>query len=789
MLRNYFKIGYRNLLKNRVSSAINIVGLSVAIACSIVVYLFLQVYLSFDAFHENGATIFLVEHVAERDGEAQKWGPTPLPLGPALEADFPQVERAVRVDRRPGTVYRGQGAFSELVSFADVGFFEMFTFPLAYGSPGALANPNAVILSREAAIRYFGTDNPVGQSLSISVDGSPAESFVVQGVAESFPANAGFDFEVLLSFDRRRALADHRPDDWAAFVGATFVQVRAPDDVAGIAAAMDRYRALHNAANADRSIDSFLFDNLHDPALDAYTVRQRLVEAPHPVFIGMMVAVALFMMALACFNYINIALGAASRRLREIGVRKAMGSTQRQLVVQFLAENVLLCALALLAGLALAQGVLVPFFNDLFVLQISLSFTESLGLWGFLGGLLTFVAVASGAYPAFYIAKFRPTAIFRGTKRLGRKKWYTHAFLTFQFVLAFLAVIIGVLMAMNGRYMASLDWGYSAEQTLVVRLTDADQFARLRDAALQHAHIDRVVGTRDHVGTTRGTVVAHTQGQKEDVFRYDVGPGYFAAAGLRIKAGRAFDTRRGSAGNTAVVINEAFARARDWKAPIGQTIRVETTTYRVVGVVSDFLHDVMANPRPAFFRRVPPSRYQYLVARFAPGTGEQARASLERIWQAQEADAAFDYFFQDQVFDQNLRSYDNLTDGVGYLAGLGLLIACMGLFGLASQNIARRMKEISIRKVLGASLPQLIARVNRRFLVLLGFAALLATVGSYVGLRALLTVVPPEFNHMPLGPVPFVIAIALVFGIAALSVATQMYRLIDADPAEVLRYE
>lgn len=783
MLQSYIRSAFRALLNNTVPSVINIVGLSIALASSIVVYLFLQVYYTLDTFHEHGDRIFMVEHVVTRGDAGQTWGTTPLPLGPTLEADLPQVERAVRVAWRGGDVRTSDDTFAERIGFADAGFFDLFTFPLQAGTPASLATPGTVILSEAAARTYFGDEDPLGQRLTITIADGGAQAFLVGGVAAPFPRNAGFRFDVLLPFE---ALPLHavQADDWAASVDATFLLLHHPEDLHAVAAQMDRYVARRNAANPDAPVERFVFENLKQPAPDGYTVLQRPTEAPHPAFSLIMVMMAAFMMALSCFNYVNISLGSGARRLREIGVRKVLGGTKRQLVVQFMAENLLLCTLALILGIVIAWLFLVPLFNGLFVMQIQLSLTENLNLWAFLAGLLAFVGIASGAYPAFYVSSFQPVLIFQSKHRLAEKRWFTRSLITVQFIIVFLAAIATIVLLMNGRYILGLPWGYDQEDLLVVRLSDPSQFEFLRDAATGQASVLRVAGSQDHVGVsmrrTRFTVGLE---EESEAIELTIGPGYAEAIGLRLQSGRLFDEHLRT-DVTGVVVNQRFVQAREWTDPLGRTLRIGRQVYTVIGVVEDYLYNPVVRPEPTLLR-LSETGYRFLTVRVAPGSLEATKALLETHWKRHVPELPFESFVQADVFDAPYRSYMSLGRGIGYLAALALLIACMGVFGLASQNIARRRKEVSIRKVLGASVAHVVFLVNRVFLVILSIAALVATALGYVGLRILTGL--DAANVMPLTPVPFVAAYLLVLLTVAVSVASQSRTLALTNPADTLR--
>ncbi len=498
-----------------------------------------------------------------------------------------------------------------------------------------------------------------------------------------------------------------------------------------------------------------------------------------------MVGLAAFMLALSCFNYVNIALGSAARRLNEIGVRKVMGGTKRALIAQFMTENLLLCALALVVGIGIARLALVPLFNRTLVLNVELSLLGDGGLWLFLAGLLAFVAIISGAYPAFYVASFEPAEVLRGRRTLAEKRWLTRGLMTAQFAIACLAVLATVLLVMNGRFMLHQDWGYDPDATVVVSLSDPAQFGPLRDAALGHAAVLGAVGARDHVGLGRNRTTYTVDGEEGGAIGYGVGTGYLETMGLALHHGRSFDPRLGHEADE-VIVNQRFAEEHGWTDAVGQTLRIDEQTVTIVGVAEDFLQVPFALPEPMLIRQVE-APYRFLVVRTAPEQRAAVLDHLEARWDAIAPDLPFEGFTQREVFDGHYASWANLTRSIGTLAGLALLIACMGLFGLAAQNAARRRKEVGVRKVLGASVAHIVLLVNRPFLIILTIAAGVATAVVYGGLLFVLSL--DVVNLMPITPLPFVLAYGLVLLTVASSLASQSRALALTDPAEVLRSE
>ncbi len=789
MFQNYFILAYRNLLSNKLVSGINIVGLSIAIGCCITVFLFLKNYYTMDNFHVNADRIYMVEHVVENNDGRQVFGSSPMPLGPLLVENFPQVERSVRVELKSVRTYLGSQVFDEFFYFADPGYFDMFTFPLQAGSATALHDLDGVILSHELAEKYFPGEDPMGKTITVGFDGSQKKGFTVKGVAAPFPENTGFRFDLLAGFNALAALGTEEISDWAAMTRGTFVQIKPGTKIEELESSLSEYVALHNAANSEKQIKSFVFDNLKNPDPKAYEVIRRPAEASHPMATVVFAGLVLLMFALSCFNYINIALGQAVNRLKEIGVRKVVGGRKRQLVMQFMSENLLLCFIALLLGLAFAQMVLVPFFNAVMVMKISLSLTGNLSIWAFLLILLVVTAVASGAYPALYISSFRTVSIFRGKSSFSKKSKLTRVFLCLQFVLAFGTVIGGVLFMSMGGVWKKQSWGYQPEGTLIIRLDEAGQFDLLKNEALRNPNIRQIGGAFNHIGESVWRSKIFIGDREQDAARFEVGAGYFEAMGLRLSQGRFFDPKRKTEDGNAVVVNQQMLLDNDWADYEGRQIRSKGKTYDIVGVVENFKLAPTGVMKPAVFYLAEEDNLAYLAVRYTSGTGEQVESFMKNGWQKLDSGTPFSFFHQAMVFDDFFREFSSVSKLFGYVAALALLIACMGLFGLASQNYASRLKESGIRKVLGASPRQIIFQANRSFIILLLIAGVLATTICF-GIFQIAVVQAADFvGNIELGILPYLLANALVFLMAGIAMGWQSYRLANVMPAETLRSE
>ncbi len=786
MLSNYFILAYRNLISNKITSTINIVGLSIAIACGIAVFLILKNFWTLDDFHVNGDRIFMVEYTIESEGATLTYGDPPALLGSALASDFPQVKKVVRVEKEGVRVFTKESVIGEMITYADTNFFQMFTFPLKYGSPSVLSDPTALILSNETAEKYFPGQNPVGQAFTVIRDNQEKKEFTIQAVAEKFPDNTGFHFAMLTGYHEVHAALKNQ--DWSSHIAAVFIETLQPKDVVTIASLMNPYIALYNTKNIEKPIKSIVFDNLRHPAPSAYDVYRRPAEANHPFITILFSSIALLMLGLSCFNYINISLGAVTRRLKEIGIRKVMGGTRGQLIAQFMIENLLLCFVAMLLGLVITAGFLVPLFNGIMIMNISLSFAKNMPLWGFLGGMLAFTALASGAYPALYVSAFQPLAVFAGKQKFGNKTTFRRVLLTVQFVLAFLAVIGGVVLTSMGQQWKAVSWGYNPDQTMVLRLSDSTQYQRMKQSLSQNAAITSIAGTVEHVGESISIQELWVGEEKARVMCFNVGADYLDVMGLKIRSGQCFDPSRPAENATSVLVNETLIQKYQWGASaLGQTIRVGEKAYHVIGTVKDFKGFGTGAMRPAVFFAAKESDFQYLVANFEPGKGANVASNMEEIWKSNFSGLSASHFYQKDVFDGFNTTVQSMSAAFGYIAALALLIACMGLYGLATQHFARRAKEVSVRKVLGASIRQIIVLVNREFMVLLLIAGCISTSICYVGIHIALQYTQEFTGSFKPSLSSFVVANLIVIITAGIAVGRQSWRMANMQLSEVLK--
>jgi putative ABC transport system permease protein len=793
MFRNYFKISLRSLMKNPLNSFINVFGLSVAIGIAVFVYAFANWTFSTDQFHEHKNEVFLVTFLADRDGTPQEYGTTPRPLGAMLREDFTHIDKVCRVEDRPVVIKYGDEVYHERVRYADPEFLDMFTFPLKLGNKASLADPNSIVLSENMAEKYFGKEDPLGKEVLVKFDHDNGKLFKVTGVAAKFPASRTISFDFLLNFDNLQTLPDYNVHDWSSTVAATFIQVDDPFNITSIEPAMEKYKAMQNSAvQPDWAITSFAFRPLATLHETSEHIKDGVSRSSRDNYMSIMFMsiVAVLMLALACLNYINIAIVSATKRLKEIGIRKTIGATRGTVVVQFLSENVLITFFAMLLGIALALGFFIRGFEGMWGFDMDFRFTDTF-LWIFLPAILLLTSLASGIYPALYISRFQVVNIIKGTVRFGKKNTLTRVFLALQLVFACVFITSAVTFTQNSAWLGARSWGYSQHEVLYTGLPDAQAFTKLRDALSSHPDIVSISGSFDHLGRSEQTAVLHFPDRQYEAMELKVDARYFETMGLQLVEGRTF---RENAANDqqGVVLNATLAASIAPGVPAsevpGLSFDIDSTRYEVVGVVADFhAYDLSNKIKPAFFSLADKDDYHYLTLKAKPGTEKAVYEALQGQWATLFPETPFMGGYQEDVWGFYYEVIDIHAIVWQVVATMAILLAGLGLYGLISLNVVGRIREFSIRKVLGARLTSIAANITRRYAVLFAVALLLGAPLSYKLMNILFDAA--YTYHMPIGFSGVAVAVFVLIGVLLFTVGIQVARLRKFNPVNGLRVE
>lgn len=787
MFKSYLKTTLRTIRRSPLSSFINIFGLAMALGVAILVYAFVDMDLTTDQFHENRSEIYMATSHLSRSGKQAEYGITPIPYAERLINDFPQIKQVIRVEQHGGVLKAGLKVFNERFDFVDPEYLDMFTFPLKWGDKTDLNEPNKIILSENTAIKYFGEANPLGETMTFDF-GETKYTFEVAGVAEKFPAKSSMRFSVLVNFNQLEVIeTKFNISDWSRFLDATFIRVENPEDIATITNVVQQYVAIQNEAQKDWPAASFDFQPWTTVYMEGEEIRDTVTGSADPLGRLVLTIIGIFILVLAVFNYINIAIVSATKRLKEIGVRKVMGGTRKSLVLQFLSENVIMTVGALFLGLILAVTVLIPGFDKLFDIGFDFDISQP-ELWVFLMVLVVFTGLASGAYPALYISKFNAVNIFRGRLKFGGKNRLTKVFLTFQYILAVIAVVGGILFTQNTAYQKDRDWGYNQSSTLSANMTSGDEVMQLMAKMEQNANVVNIAASTHHIGRTQSRKIIKTPDSRSfDLATFEVGPDYIETMGLELLEGRSFDqTRKADFQN--VLVNETLGKTLDPNGVLGSTFKIDSLTYTVVGVIKDFHDESFFEPiEPMIIKLAQEDRYRYLSIQVANGKLKSTYDELAAAWAGLFPEKPFRGFYQESTLQWYFYQIEGHGKLMQYVAGLCIILSCLGLYGLVSLNVASRVKEFSIRKALGANLKNLVVVINKQFVVFLLIALILGIPLSYLLMQTLFDAVYAYYK--PLTAIPFVFALFMVVLMVFITVSSQVKKVMNSSPTEGLRSE
>jgi len=788
MFKNYFKTSFRTLMKNPLTSFINVVGLSVAIGICLVVYTFLEFDHSIDQFHKNKNQVYLATFFANRDGVPQQYGLTPRPLGEMLKGDFAQIKKVCRVEDGNVVVKYEDNVFHERVRYTDAAFLEMFTFPLKWGTASSLSDLNSIILSEEMSIKYFGEDNPIGRDMLIIFGDRTSKAFSITGVAKPFPKARAIEFNFLINFQNIRVSDPaYNFNDWSAFLNATLIQVDNPSDVEAIEQGMDKYRILQNKVEKDWAIASFSLESLATLHEKSATIKDDISHDDNVEGrIGMPI-IAIFMLTLACLNYINIAIVSAAKRLKEIGVRKVVGANRGRVIMQFLTENIVVTFFALIMGCILGATVFIPWFVQFSGWNLELRLWDQ-HLWIFLFLLLLFTGIASGIYPAFYISKFDAVKIFKGSLQFGKKNPLTKVFLGVQLVLAFITITASVVFTQNASYQNSRSWGYNQKDALYVRVHERSAFEKLQASMSREPNVLLLSGSKDHLGQITSTAVVHMPPNRQyEVDRLSVDANYFETMGLQLVEGRGFKNHAES-DKQAVVVNELLVKNLNLTEPIGQQFEIDSVKYQVVGVLRDFhTRDFFHKVVPTMFMVAKEEDYRYLSLRVSSDAELETYRKLQTQWAKLYPEIPFQGGHQEDVWSDYFYSVGRSEIWNNVLATIAVLLASLGLYGLVTLNVSGRVKEFSIRKTLGAGLKNIASIIIKQYVLLTAVALIVGAPISYLLTKAYLDML---FAYsMPMGYSGVAIAVLILIFVLLAVVSTQVRKVSKSNPVDGLKVE
>lgn len=805
MLRNYLKSAIRNLWRYKGHSTINILGLAIGMACLILIMLYVKSELSYDKFHKHNEQLYLlnIQTTNPQTGEQAKRAIGPYRLAEELTVDFPDFEQIIRFAPGGRTVeVDDQTYVEENLAFVDPEVFQAFTFPLIQGNPGtALVDPYSVVLTPEVATKYFGNTNAIGKTIKIG-----ESDFAVTGILKKIPDQSQLRFDILVSMNcAKQEFSRIVLENWGEGYVWTFVKLpqgkKASDFVSRLAGftavKLEDWQAASPVINMhplpDMYLDSGEFAGFAPGGDRKYVIAFSFI--------------ALFILVIACINFINLATARSSLRAKEVGLRKVAGAERSQLIGQFLSESTLLAFFCLILAIILTK-ISLGYFNELAARDITWHIFSDIPMLIGVLGITVFVGLAAGSYPALLISGFDPVSILSGKFRIGFKGANIRKVLvTFQFAASIFLLIITSVVYKQLEYCENLNLGFDKEQLLLLggtSLSLREKYDQFQTELLASPNILNAAGSsRVPPGRLRSSLGTRPEGIPEDQRRgmqtvwtdYD----FIETMGFDIASGRSFSRDFPSDATSAFILNEAAVKEIGWtnESAIGKTFgSSEITDWnsgqwvprdgKVIGVLKDFHFESLKEEIvPTVYFIAPYMAWNYVI-RIAPDNYAQSLGFIEEKWIKFSPEVPFEYTFVDESYSQLYTNEERHGKIFAVFASLAIFIACLGLIGLASFTAESRKKEVGIRKVLGASSSNLIILISKEFTILVILAFLVAAPFAWMTMQGWLE----DFAYqvqMGIGVFLFSGLIALV--IAWLTVAYQTGKAVLTNPVKAIRYE
>ena len=797
MIRSYTKIAFRSLKKNKSYVIINTLGLGVALACCITAYLILAFNIEFDSFHkaEKVSKIFKIHsHIKEKDGRISQRIQSPMPMAPAAADEIAGIEKYTRYIDGGGYVRNGDVAFSENLSFVDSTFFEMFDFPLVSGSHANFKDKYSIFLDKKIATKYFAREDPIGKTMVLNFPNNKEITVTVGGVLDKVPNNTSFRFGLLLRIEHYIDIHGLKPDGWENWQQpSTFVSLTSEDQAENVTKQLNAsYIKLANEKKQDMVVENYKLEafkasQFNGDNIDVAYVGVRMNRVPMIVF-GTM---ALLIMLIACFNLTNTSIAMTSKRLKEVGVRKTVGAARGQIVTQFLFETLMSIVLALFAGMLMAQ-LIVPAFAEMWELNYGLSDLSGINLFIALVSLVFIAALLAGIYPALFNSKFKPVALLKGSVTINGTNALTRVLVSAQFALSIIMLIAGVVFIQNTKFQDKVSFGYDEEKVVMVSIQNESEFKAMRDRISSNPKIEMISVSDHQVGFSNYTSPVKVDTAEYQSRHMGVGKYYFETMGFKIVEGRSFDPENASELLETVMVNKAFLKKVGLeKEPIDKVIEVHGVKRRIVGVINNHVENVYSTNEPpaCLFYPSVPEAYKLLLVRVEPSDRAEIRKYLEKNWKEIFPTKPFvSYYQEDILLEGSKRTNANLKTIFLFLTFLGGLLSASGIFSLASLNVARRTKEIGIRKALGATASHIVTLINKEFVIILVTAMILGSTGGYFATDWLLTEIYEAF-HVEVGLMPTVVCALAIFTIGISVTSATIIKAAKANPVNTLRSE
>jgi putative ABC transport system permease protein len=789
MIRNFFKVAYRNLLRSKGFSTINITGLAVGMASAILILLWIQNELSYDQFHTKKDRIYEAWNRARFDGKLMCWNTTPKVLARTLEHDLPEIERAVRVNWTNNFLLSvGDKRLTQRGSLVDTGFLQMFSFPLVKGDPAtALNEVHSIILTESLAKSMFGKEDPMGKM--VKVDNK--DNFIVTGVMKDLPNNTRFKFDCMMPY--YYLFKPNEDQNWGNNSTRTYVMLKQNASYASVEPKIKVFKQHYEDEAKKDKWEMFLYPMSRWRLYSSFT---NGVEdnGGRMTFVKLLGTIAIFILLIACINFMNLSTARSEKRAREVGIRKVVGAQKISLIAQFIGESILFAFLAAILAIIIVE-VSLPAYSRLVGEKLHINFASP-NTWLVGLGFILLTGTLAGSYPAFFLSSFQPVKVLKGTfKKANALITPRKILVVLQFTFAIILIICTIIVKQQIDYAQSRNAGYNKDNLVYHFMTgDLPKNYDLIKNELISNQIALSV-TKASAPITESWSDGWGQewegkdpNDKTDFNRYVSDEDLGKTIGLKFIMGRDFDLKQFPTDSTGVVINESALRVMKFKEPIGKIVKDNDINWHVIGVIKDF---ILTNPyeptRPMLILGAKSDWFSVMLFKLngANPTAQNLKKA-EAIFRKYNSAYPFEYKFVDDEYAAKFENEQRQATLAALFAGLTIFISCLGLFGLATYMAENRIKEIGVRKVLGASVGGIAALLSKDFvkLVIISFviAAPLAAWGMHKWLQDYSYRVNIEWWV-------FAITCLLSITIALVTVSYQAIRAALANPVKSLRTE
>ncbi|MDB5086985.1 MAG: FtsX-like permease family protein [Mucilaginibacter sp.] len=789
MIRNYFKTAFRNLWRNKAFSVINIAGLSVGLACCMLIFLYAMDEVSYDRFNVNAANIYhLAVDSKSPDGQVHKFSGTGNMPGPSFKRQLPEVQDFVRIYGTDYTIKRDNEVFDQAALYVDSNFFSVFTFPMLYGTPqNALNDPHSIVLSEEIAEKYFGKGDPVGKTLDLKVH-NKFQPFTVTAVTKKSPQNSSVKIKMLLPQKLR-----NMDNQWLNFFQNTFLVIKPGTDLRQLNAKINKIYLSDAASQIKEAGDKDKITYVLQPLLAMHTstdypANNGLSDASNPTYSYILTGIALFILIIACINFVNLTVARSLKRAKEIGIRKVMGGQRKQLIMQFMGESFLLSFIAFVLAIVLVQLAL-PLFNTLTNKALAFSYLLSSKLVAGYIGIFLLTGLLAGFYPALVLSGFNPVQTLYNRTQYSGKNYLSKGLVILQFTLATFLIISTITIYSQFKYLMNFDLGYNDKNVVSIFAfrIDKAKFSTFKNELSKDPNILSI--TADQGGGPWGTS-AVINGFREFGFNLQhIDEDYLPLFRVPIVNGRNFSKTMTADSATSVLVSEEFVKEAGWENPIGQTVDFfnDKKQYHVVGVVKDYHYQSLTEKMsPVLYSMKPDYPWGNVFVRINDQNKAEALNRIQQEFKAEFPTLPYQYKFKDDEVAEQYDKEAKWKQIISFGAMLTIFISCIGLFGLATLSAERRKKEIGIRKVLGASVEGIVRKLSTDFAGLILISAVISTPAAWWAMQRWLENYP---YRITINAWIFLLAAVFVLLIALITVSFQTIKAAAANPVNSLRSE